>query len=71
MQAARGRVFASDQDDPASSSVEVSFPVRDMITGWDPRTEHFMSDDFFAADETEMVTFASTGIEVTGETPGT
>lgn len=57
-----------DQEDPANSSVNVSFPVRSMFTGWEARFEHFMSEDFFGAGEDEMVTFASTGIEVTGET---
>ncbi|SFA73200.1 Polyisoprenoid-binding protein YceI [Poseidonocella pacifica] len=57
-----------DKEDPANSSVEVSFPVRSMLTGWEQRFQHFMSDDFFGADENEMVTFASTSIEVTGDT---
>ncbi|CUH80106.1 YceI family protein [Tropicibacter naphthalenivorans] len=57
-----------DQEDPAASSVEVSFPVKSMITGWEARTGHFMSGDFFDASDDEMVTFASTGIEVTGDT---
>lgn len=56
------------QDDPAASSVQVSFPVRTMLTGWEQRFAHFMSPDFFDAAEDEMVTFVSTGIEVTGET---
>lgn len=54
-------------DDPAASSVEVSFPVRSMFTGWEERFAHFMSEDFFGADEDDVVTFVSTGIEVTGE----
>ena len=54
--------------DPAASSVNVSFPVRSMLTGWEARFEHFMSADFFAAADDEMVTFSSTGIEVTGDT---
>ena len=54
--------------DPAASSVNVSFPVRSMHTGWEARFEHFMSADFFAAADDEMVTFSSTGIEVTGDT---
>ena len=57
-----------DQEDPAASSVSVSFPVRSMLTGWEGRFEHLMGDDFFGADEEEMVTFESTGIEVTGDT---
>ncbi|MDJ0627163.1 MAG: YceI family protein [Rhodobacter sp.] len=56
-----------DQDDPAGSSVTVSFPVMSMFTGWEARFDHFMSADFFGATEDEMVTFASTGIEVTGD----
>ena len=56
-----------DEEDPAQSSVNVSMPVQSMITGWDARTEHFMSEDFFDAQEGDMVTFTSTGIEVTGE----
>jgi len=38
-----------------------------MITGWDARTQHFMSGDFFGASEGEEISFTSTGIEVTGE----
>jgi polyisoprenoid-binding protein YceI len=57
-----------NQQDPAASSVNVSFPVRSMLTGWEARFDHFMSGDFFDAAEDEMVTFASTNIEVTGET---
>jgi len=56
------------QDDPAASSVSVSFPVRTMLTGWEERFAHFMSPDFFDAADDEMVSFVSTGIEVTGET---
>ncbi|MBV2361366.1 YceI family protein [Thalassococcus sp. CAU 1522] len=56
-----------DQENPAASSVSVSFPVRSMFTGWEARFEHFMSGDFFGADADEMVTFTSTAIEVTGE----
>jgi polyisoprenoid-binding protein YceI len=56
-----------DQEDPANSSVSVSFPVRSMLTGWDARYQHFMSDAFFDADDTEAVTFTSTLIELTGD----
>ncbi len=56
-----------DQEDPAASSVTVSFPVTTMLTGWEKRFAHFMGDDFFGADADEMVTFTSTGIEVTGD----
>ena len=56
-----------DQADPAASSVSVSMPTMSMLTGWEKRFEHFMSDDFFAASEGDMISFTSTGIEVTGE----
>lgn len=56
-----------DQEEPAASSVTVSFPVRSMLTGWEDRFAHFMSEDFFGAADDEMVSFVSTGIEVTGE----
>lgn len=56
-----------DQEDPAASSVSVSIPVRSMLTGWEKRFQHLMSPDFFNAQEGDLVTFASTGIEVTGE----
>ena len=57
-----------DKEDPASSAVSVSMPVKSMITGWEERSGHFMSEDFFGAKDGDMVTFSSTGIEVTGDT---
>lgn len=57
-----------DQENPANSTVSVSMPVMSMLTGWEERFAHFMSPDFFGATEDEMVTFTSTGIEVTGDT---
>ena len=39
-----------------------------MLTGWEGRFNHFMSADFFDAADDEMVSFTSTGIEVTGDT---
>ncbi|MFC3614840.1 YceI family protein [Lutimaribacter marinistellae] len=57
-----------DQEDPSNSTVSVSMPVMSMLTGWEQRFQHFMSDDFFGASEGDMVTFTSTAIEVTGDT---
>lgn len=57
-----------DAEDPAASSVEVTFPVASLFTGDKGRTTHFLSADFFGADENPNVTFVSTGIEVTGDT---
>ncbi len=57
-----------DQGDPANSSVEVSFPVRSMLTGWEARFDHFMNPDFFdATDDSELVTFKSTKVELEGD----
>ena len=56
-----------DQEDPSKSSVNVSMPVLSMFTGWENREGHFMSGDFFGAEDGDMITFTSTGIEVTGE----
>lgn len=56
-----------DADAPAASSVEVSFPVKTMLTGWQARFDHFMSPDFFGANADSNVTFTSTAIEVTGD----
>lgn len=57
-----------DQEDPANSSVSVSMPVKSMWTGWEKRDAHIMSPDFFDANDDELVSFTSTGIEVTGDT---
>lgn len=57
-----------DQENPAASSVSVSMPVKSMFTGWEKRDDHFMSADFFDASDDEMVSFVSTGINVTGDT---
>ncbi len=59
-----------DAEAPADSSVTVSFPTNTLITGWDERTQHFLTGDFFGAEESPEISFTSTGIEVTGETTG-
>ncbi len=56
-----------DADAPEASSVNVSIPVKSMFTGWEAREGHFFGPDFFNASEGDIVTFASTAIEVTGE----
>ena len=56
-----------DQANPAASSVAVSMPVKSMFTGWEARDGHFMSGDFFGAEDGDLVTFTSTSIEVTGD----
>lgn len=59
-----------DAEDPAASSVEVVFPTASLITGWDERTAHFLTADFFGAEEAPEISFTSTAIEVTGEKTG-
>jgi polyisoprenoid-binding protein YceI len=57
-----------DAEDPAASSVNATFPVASLMTGFQGRDEHFASPDFFGAEgAAPEVTFVSTGIEVTGE----
>ncbi len=56
-----------DKEDPAASSVTVSFPVNTMFTGWERRFGHFMSEGLLNGTDDNMVTFVSTSIEVTGE----
>ncbi|MFG6591912.1 YceI family protein [Sulfitobacter sp. 1A12157] len=59
-----------DAEDPAASSVAVSFPAESLITGWPAREAHFLTEDFFGAEANPVVTFKSTKIEVTGEDTG-
>ncbi len=57
-----------DAEDPANSSVSITFPAESMITGWDARTTHFVqSGDFLKIGDFPDVTFESTSIEVTGD----
>ena len=56
-----------DAENPAASSVEVTFPVTSLLTAAKGRTEHFLTADFFNKDANPNVTFKSTAIEVTGE----
>ncbi len=56
-----------DQDNPENSSVSVAMPVKSLFTGWEARFQHFMAEDFFGAQDGDMITFTSTAIEVTGD----
>ena len=56
-----------DKENPAASSVNVSMPTKSMFTGWEQRDGHFMSADFFGAEDDDLITFTSTSIEVTGD----
>ena len=58
-----------DEAAPENSAVEISFPVRAMLTGWQARFTDLMGPDFFDAAEgsEEQVTFTSTKVEPQGE----
>lgn len=56
-----------DAENPAASSVSVEFGANTIITGWQPRTDHFLSPDFFNADANPLVSFKSTLVEPTGD----
>ncbi|MER5170256.1 YceI family protein [Thioclava sp. GXIMD2076] len=59
-----------DAQDPSKSSVSIEFPADSLITGWDARTKHFLTADFFDAEANPEISFKSTSIEVTGEKTG-
>lgn len=56
-----------DPEKPEAGSVSVEIPTESLITGWDKRSEHFLSADFFDKDAAPLITFTSTAIEVTGD----
>lgn len=56
-----------DVENPAASSVTAEFSANTIITGWNKRTEHFLSPDFFSADANPLVTFKSTAVTPTGD----
>ncbi len=56
-----------DVDAPENSSVSVSIPTQAMFTGWEARDVHLQSGDFLNTMDDSIVTFESTGIEITGE----
>ena len=56
-----------NKDAPEKSSVTVSMPASMMFTGWEARDKHLLSGDFINAADNEIVSFACTGIEVTGD----
>lgn len=56
-----------DPAHPENGSVSVSIPTLEMFTGWEARDAHFQSGDFLGSEEGDLITFTSTGIEVTGE----
>lgn len=59
-----------DAADPKASSVEVKIPTASLYTGWEERTKHLLSAEFFNAEKNPEITFTSTAIEVTGDKTG-
>ncbi|XDA96573.1 YceI family protein [Sulfitobacter sp. LCG007] len=57
-----------DADAPENSAVSASIPADALYTGWEARDAHFLeSGDFVKLGENPLITFVSTGIEVTGD----
>lgn len=56
-----------DAGDISKSSVQLEIKTADIITGWEGRTGHFSSPDFFNVAEFPVATFVSTSVEATGE----
>lgn len=56
-----------DPEDPAASSVTVSLPISGISVTPEFEAHLLQSGDFFAPEDPDPITFASTGIEVTGE----
>lgn len=59
-----------DEQNPASSAVDVTIDATTVHTREDKRDEHLRSPDFFNAKEFPQLTFKSTKVERTGETSG-
>jgi len=56
-----------DAENPAASTVSIEISANSLISGWDARTQHLLSADFFTAEVSPVITFVSTSIEVTGD----
>lgn len=56
-----------DPEAPENSAVKANFPLSSLMTGDAGRDEHFLSPDFFGAEENPAASFHSTSVEVTGE----
>ena len=56
-----------DTEAPENSSVTVSIATDSIDTGYADRDEHLRNSDFFNVEEYPEMTFASTGVTVTGE----
>jgi polyisoprenoid-binding protein YceI len=62
--------FTFDEAKPEASSVKLAIKTESVDTDLQKRDDHLRSADFFNAVEFPEMTFASTGIEVTGENTG-
>lgn len=57
-----------DQDEPSNSSIEFVIDVNSLDTFFPDRDKHFLSADFFNAENFPKATFKSTSVEKTGDT---
>ncbi len=57
-----------DRDDPANSSIDLTIVAASIDTGVAAFDTHLKSADFFAVETYPLITFTSTGVEVTGDT---
>ncbi|OSP55005.1 hypothetical protein BV911_09775 [Pseudoruegeria sp. SK021] len=57
-----------DAENPANSAVSVTIPMSAFTTGWDARDEHFLTTGEFFTPDATVISFQSTGVEVTGDT---
>ena len=56
-----------DEANPASSKVNATITIANLVTGLDKLNEHLFSDKFFDAAKFPTATFTSTTVEVTGK----
>ena len=57
-----------DREDPANSSINVTIAADSIDSGVDAFDTHLKSADFFEVDAYPLITFTSTGVELTSDT---
>lgn len=60
-------ILILDEQKPEDSKVNVSIPVKDLVTGIPKLDEHLQAADFFDTAKFPTATFSSTKVEKTGE----
>jgi polyisoprenoid-binding protein YceI len=54
-------------EEPLESVATASIKLASINTGTEQRDDHLRSSDFFGADQTPLMTFASTGLKLDGD----